>query len=449
MVDHPSYQTAPADVHQVLGQWILADGLPLVYDAARSHDAFVVDGRTGQEYLDLFSFFASMPVGHNHPKLRDEGFLSRLQQAALVKPSNSDIYTPAMADFVASMGRTMPSGFSHLFFVEGGALAVENALKTAFDWKVRKNIQKGRIKASEGDDPQLGTRVVHFKMAFHGRSGYTLSLTNGFSPAKTQYFPKFDWPRVSTPGMRYPLTEQNVAATVAAEQQSLAEIKQAFADHPDEIAAVILETIQGEGGDQHFRPEFFAALRQLCDEQEALLIFDEVQAGMGITGRWWAFENVGTAPDVFSFGKKAQVCGIASTERVDEVDSVFKVSSRINSTWGGNLVDMVRCQRYIEIIEEDGLLANATEVGAYLLEQLRGIEDTYPHVSGARGQGLMCAFDLPDPAARDRAMQLISDENVMILPAGSNSLRFRPVLDFRREHVDLAITRIKSALDKM
>lgn len=448
MVDHPSYQTAPADVHEVLSRWILADGLPLVYDATRSHDAFVVDARTGQEYLDLFSFFASMPVGHNHPRLSDSGFLERLLRAALVKPSNSDVYTQAMADFVASMGRTMPEGFEHLFFIEGGALAVENALKVAFDWKVRKNIAKGRIKA-DAVDPQLGTRVLHFKMAFHGRSGYTLSLTNGASAAKTQYFPKFDWPRVSTPARVFPTTEANIAATAKAEATTLAEIDQAFDAYPDEIAAVLIETIQGEGGDQHFRPEFLAALRKRCDEREALLVFDEVQAGMGITGRWWAFEHMDCAPDVFAFGKKAQVCGIASTTRVDEVDSVFKVSSRINSTWGGSLVDMVRCQQYIEIIEQDDLLSNATEVGAYLLENLRELEETYPHVTASRGQGLMCAFDLPDTAARNRALQLISEEHVMILPAGHRSVRFRPVLDFRREHVDLAITRIKSALDKM
>ncbi len=447
MAEHPSYQTAPADVHRVLGKWILADGMSLVYDQGASHGAFVVDGSTGQEYLDLFSFFASMPLGHNHPGLRDEAFLARLQQAALVKPSNSDIYTPAMADFVEAMGRTMPASFGHLFFIEGGALAVENALKVAFDWKVRKNIAKGRI-SGEGD-PQLGTKVLHFRSAFHGRSGYTLSLTNGFSPAKTQYFPKFDWPRVSTPGMKFPATADNEAATRAAEAATLSEIHAAFDANPDEIAAILIETIQGEGGDQHFSPQFFAALRKVADEREALLVFDEVQAGMGITGRWWAFEHYDVAPDVFSFGKKAQVCGIASTERVDEIDSCFKVSSRINSTWGGNLVDMVRCARYIEIIEQDGLLANATDVGGYLLEQLRELEDTYPMISGARGRGLMCAFDLPDSAKRDEAMQRIAEQHVLILPAGSNSLRFRPVLDFSRELVDLAMTKIKAALDQM
>ncbi|MCA9653612.1 MAG: L-lysine 6-transaminase [Myxococcales bacterium] len=447
MADHPLYQTAPADVHEVLRRWILTDGFSFVYDADRSHDAFIVDAITGDEYLDMFSFFASMPIGHNHPGLRDPAFLERLQRAAIVKPSNSDLYTPAMADFVLAMGRTMPEPFAHMFFIEGGALAVENALKVAFDWKVRKNIAKGLIPA-EGDQ-QLGTKVIHFRTAFHGRSGYTLSLTNGFSVEKTYYFPKFPWPRVSTPALRFPADEHNLAATVAAEALSLSEIRKAFADEPNEIAAIIIETIQGEGGDNHFRPEFFRALRQLCDDNEAMLIFDEIQCGMGMTGKWWAFEHYDVHPDLFSFGKKAQVCGIASTERANEVDSCFKVSSRINSTWGGNLVDMVRCTRYVEIIEQERLLANAAEVGAHLLQRLLELQDTYPMVSNARGRGLMCAFDLQDTAQRARARQLIGDQKVLILPAGSQSLRFRPVLDVTKDHIDLAISRIKLALDQL
>src|SRR5690606_22771706 len=221
MVDHPLYKTAPAEVRKVLGRWLLTDGFSFIYDAERSHDAFIVDAITGDEYLDLFSFFASMPLGHNHPGMHDEDFLARLRQAALVKPSNSDLYTPAMADFVATMGRTMPEPFAHMFFIEGGALAVENALKVAFDWKVRKNMEKGLI-PREGDQ-QLGTQVIHFRAAFHGRSGYTLSLTNGFSLEKTHYFPKFPWPRVTTPSLRFPVDEHNLASTVAAEQLSLSE----------------------------------------------------------------------------------------------------------------------------------------------------------------------------------------------------------------------------------
>lgn len=436
------YQTKPADVHKVLGEWMLTDGLPVVFDQEGSHGAFFRDARTEEDYLDMFSFFGTLPLGYNHPSLSDEDFQRRLLAASLHKPSNSDIYSQPMADFVTAFSRTLPEGFRHLFFIEGGSLAVENALKVAFDWKVRKNMAAGR----SGD---LGALAVHFQGAFHGRSGYTLSLTNTFSRLKTQYFPKLDWPRVSTPGLTFPLTEDRLAAVEEAERRSLGEIKEVLAAHPHDVACIILEPVQAEGGDVHLRGEFLRALRELCDEEELLLIFDEVQTGMGLTGRWWAQEHFGVRPDIFSFGKKSQVCGIAATQRVDDVESCFKVPGRINSTWGGGLADMVRCTRYIEIIEEEGLLENASSAGAHLLERVQDLERRREPVSNARGLGLMCAFDLPDSGTRDRLRKLIFEQKMLMLPCGSVSLRFRPVLDVTREQVDLALDRIEAALEKL
>jgi len=188
----------------------------------------------------------------------------------------------------------------------------------------------------------------------------------------------------------------------------------------------------------------------VCDEDEMLLIFDEVQCGMGITGRWWAFEHAGVFPDIFSFGKKTQTCGLAATRRCDDVESVFKVPSRINSTFGGNLVDMVRCGRYVEIIEREGMLANAAKVGQALLESLERIAAEFPAlVSNVRGRGLMCAFDLPSTEIRDRAKRALFDERVIILGCGSRSLRYRPVLDFSQADVDAAAERIGRALRKL
>jgi L-lysine 6-transaminase len=447
MPTQPDYRTPATQVHEVLSRWMLTDGMPLVYDPARSHGGFIVDGRTGEEFLDLFSFFASMPLGHGHAGLADPAFHARILEAALVKPSNSDIYTQPMADFVATFARTLPAGFSHLFFIEGGALAVENAIKVAFDWKVRKNIAAGRC--PDNPEPTLGTKVIHFRGAFHGRSGYTLSLTNGFAVNKTKYFPKFQWPRIDTPGCRYPLDGTNLDAVQEAEAASLRQIHAAIEARPHDVAALIIETIQGEGGDVHLRPEFLQALRDVCDEHEILLVFDEVQAGMGITGKWWAFEHMGVAPDIFAFGKKSQVCGIAAGARVDEVDSCFKVPSRINSTWGGNLVDMVRATRYIEIIEDEKLLANAAAVGEKVLAMLKGIEADNPAVTNARGRGLMCAFDLPDTASRDRFQKLLAEHKTLMLGGGDRTMRFRPVLDFTPELVDLAAERIRAALAEL
>ena len=291
--------------------------------------------------------------------------MKRLTEAALCKVTNSDVYTTHMARFVQTFSRVgIPSYLPYAFFVSGGALAVENALKTAFDWKVRKNFQKGYRR-------EMGHKVLHFDQAFHGRSGYTLSLTNTADPRKTQYFPKFDWPRLSNPKLEFPLNAERLADVQKREKLALAQAKTFFHEHKDDIACVILEPIQGEGGDNHFRVEFLEQLKALAHENDTLLVFDEVQSGVGITGSFWAHQVYGVEPDIISFGKKTQVCGILAGKKLDEVEGhVFQTASRINSTWGGNLVDMVRFDRILEIIEEDNLVENAGHVGVYLLEHL-------------------------------------------------------------------------------
>ena len=229
----------------------------------------------------MFTFFASSALGMNHPALADdEAFRAELATAAVNKPSNSDVYSVPMARFVDTFARVLGDpALPHLFFVDGGALAVENALKVAFDWKSRHN-------EARGIDPALGTKVLHLRGAFHGRSGYTLSLTNT-DPNKVARFPKFDWPRIDAPYIR-PDADMD-----ALEAESLHQARAAFEANLDDIACFIAEPIQGEGGDRHFRPQFFAAMRELCDEFDALLIFDEVQTGCGLTGSRSACQQIG------------------------------------------------------------------------------------------------------------------------------------------------------------
>jgi L-lysine 6-transaminase len=337
------------------------------------------DAATGKEILDFYSYFASLPIGHNHPRLtEDEDFQRELRLAAMANPANSDIYSTTYAGFVQTFAQiAKPEAFKYLFFVAGGALAVENALKTAFDWKVRRNRAAGR-----GD---LGTKILHFREAFHGRSGYTMSLTNT-DPVKTEAYPKFDWPRVINPKLEFPVTPTGLARVIEVENQSVREIEAAFRKHPHDIAAIIIEPIQGEGGDNHFRGAFLRKLRELADQNEALLIFDEVQTGLGITGKLWAFEHFDVTPDIVAFGKKTQVCGIMVTDRIDNVpDNVFHTPSRINSTWGGNLVDMVRGAKYLEIIRDEDLVANAAARGEELLDGLQRLCTSYPAITNVRG----------------------------------------------------------------
>src|SRR6185436_5510892 len=168
-----------------------------------------------------------------------------------------------------------------------------------------------------------------------------------------------------------------------------AEIQAILTRNRHDIAALIIEPIQGEGGDNHFRPEWFRCLRRICDENGILLIFDEVQCGLGLTGRTWCCEHFGVLPDLLVFGKKTQVCGVMAGPRLDEVtDNVFRLPSRISSTWGGNLTDMVRSTHYLRIIEQEQLVENAREMGRLFLDELRRLAAGEALLSGVRGRGL-------------------------------------------------------------
>lgn len=419
-----------AQVLEKLSKKMLVDGYKIVFDLEKSTPFYIHDKITGKDYLDFYTFFASAPLGVNHPKMRNEEFLNRIKWAAINKPSSSDSYTQEMVDFVETFSDyCMKDDFQHLFLISGGTLAVENGLKTAFDWKVRKNF-------ASGEKDVLGQQVIHFEKAFHGRSGYTLSLTNTFDPRKIKYFPKFDWPRIPAPVMVFPI-EKHLDEVKEKEQLALEKINEVIAKNSKDIAALIIEPIQGEGGDNHFRLEFFQALRKVCDQNEIMLIFDEVQTGIGLTGKMWAYNHF-VKPDIVAFGKKTQVCGIMVTDRVDEVENnVFQESSRINSTWGGNLVDMVRATRYLEIIEEDKLIDNANKVGEYLRKALCDTcLDSKGIMSNARGKGLMNAFDLPSTEIRDKMREQLYKNQVFILACGEKSIRFRPPLCLTKEHVD-------------
>ncbi len=433
-------KTDPMKAFEELSRHILADGYELIADLEKCRGAYIYDARSQTEYLDFFSCFATMPFGYNHPALMTPESLQRLARAAVNKPSNSDLYTWEMVEFVRTFARVAkPDSFRYAFFIEGGALAVENCLKAAFDWKVQKNFAKGVRE-------EKGFKVIHFKDAFHGRSGYTLSLTNT-DPAKTRYFPKFDWPRISNPSCRFPLEGDALGAVETAEQAAIRDIRAVIDQDPDDVACIILEPIQSEGGDNHFRPEFHQAIRDICDENDVLMIYDEVQTGFGPTGKFWAFEHF-VAPDLVAFGKKSQVCGLLCSTRLDEVpDNVFHVSSRINSTWGGSLVDMVRCSMYLELYEKENLLEHIRTTGDRLLGELSGIEADFPDlVSNVRGKGLLCAFDLPSRKIRQALRLGLLSNKMLILGCGERSIRFRTPLNITWDDLSKGLELIRKVL---
>lgn len=429
----------PVNVHRTIQNYMLADGFEFVLDLENSKGASLIDARNDDIYIDMFTFFGSSALGMNHPKMMSEQVQKELLIAATNKPSNSDIYTVQMAEFVDTFARiAKPDYMEHLFFISGGTLAVENGLKAAFDWKVQKNFMKGY-------KGEKGHQVIHFQQAFHGRSGYTLSLTNT-DPVKIKYFPKFNWPRIVNPKIKFPI-EDNITEIIALENHAINEIYAAIKNNPDDIALIIIEPIQGEGGDNFFRKEFFIKLRQIADENDIMLMFDEVQCGFGLTGKFWASDYY-VKPDIISFGKKAQVCGIMVSDRIDEVpENCFKVSSRINSTWGADLTDMVRSKHILDIMNDDEIIENVKVQGCELIESLHEIQNEFPGlVSNARGLGLMCSFDMPDASIRNTFRELCYKEKLLILGCGEKSIRFRPPLNITKEELNRGLQKIKKVL---
>lgn len=419
--------TNPHDVISVLESRLLVDRNAIVVDLERSLSSWVVDHRTGKQYLDCFSQFASQALGWNHPKMVAQK--DRLAAVAINRPANSDMYTTYMADFVSKFSEFTPD-FSHHFYICGGAIAVENGLKAAFDWKAKKRGIKDEAVCNK-------LQVIHLKDAFHGRSGYTMSMTNNDNPRnpKIYGFPKFPWKKIHNPKLWHDL--QGPDEIKARNSEAIAVNEARTILRKGNVAAIIMEPIQGEGGDNHFRKEFLCEMRQLADEYEAMLVFDEVQTGLGLTGKNWAYEHFGVEPDILCFGKKVQVCGIVAGDRIDEVeDNVFREASRINSTWGGNIVDMVRSTMQMEIIQEESLVENAAHVGSYFLDRLK---ELHGKATNIRGRGLMLAFDLESKERRDKFVTDLEKEGMLALACGAKSVRLRPHLTFSKSDVDEAM----------
>lgn len=428
-----NHQRKPADALKTLEEHVLMDGFRIVFDLEISRGSYMFDAATLHRLIDFYGFFGSVPVGFNHPHFDKPEVKQELLRAATTKIANSDVYSEAYADFVATFTRVAPlPPLSRYLFIEGGALAIENCLKAAMDWKVRKNMAAGL--------GERGTEILHFRHAFHGRSGYTMSLTNT-DPKKTDLFAKFSWPRVSTPSIDFSLPEaEREKDVITREKKSEEEIMKFVAERGVDIAAIIIEPIQGEGGDNHFRGEWLQTLRRICDENEMLLIFDEVQCGMGTTGRNWCCEHFDVKPDLVAFGKKVQVCGVIAGPRLDEVkDNCFRMPSRLNSTWGGNFTDMVRSKHFLQIVEEENLVENAAKVGARIVASLQKIAADCSMITAVRGRGLFIAFDLPDPETRDVLWKSLYEAGLLVLKSGERAIRFRPALDLTAEVADEAM----------
>ena len=249
------------------------------------------------------------------------------------------------------------------------------------------------------------------------------------------------------PKITFPLKGQNLREVERLEAEALSQIMQALHDNKDDVAAILIEPIQGEGGDNHFRAEFFKALRRICDESEVFLILDEVQTGVGLTGKMWCYQHFGIEPDAIAFGKKTQVCGCLVSARVDEVENnCFKESSRINSTWGGTTVDMVRSSQFLKVIDRERLVDRAATLGRDALAHLVRMQEENPAIfTNARGRGLFLAVDLVEPQRRPAILKKAFELGMLVLPTGTRGIRLRPSLVVTQGEMEQAIDRLARA----
>ena len=425
----------PGQVHEIIGSVMLADGFPIVVDMARSQGQIIYDSKENKPYLDFFSYFASNPIGHNHPRMTEPEFVAKLGRAAVEKPSNSDVYTVEMAQFVATFHRVaMPDDMQHLFLISGGGLAIENAIKAAMDWKIRKNIEAGK--------GEIGTKVIHLKDAFHGRTGYTLTLTNTANPNKYKYYAKFDWPRISCPAAKFPLEGKNLDDTIAAEKKALEEIESIFKADADNICSFIIEPVQGEGGVHPATMEFLQDAQQLCHMHDCILIIDEVQTGFGRTGKMFALEHFNLQPDILCLAKSiASGIPMGATllgERVKPLQPGIH-----GSTFGGNPIAISAAIATLEVLQEEKLAKRADVLGQYLMNELKKLES--PLIREVRGMGLMVGIELRKKAAP--YIQALAEQGILVLSAGMTVIRLLPPLVITKEQLDEVITKIAFVLN--
>ncbi len=404
---------------------------PLV---ARSGRGIRVTDADGNEFLDFSAGIAVVSTGHCHPEV-----VAAIQQQAaeLIHISGTDFYNERLTELAERLSAVAPMPGPHkVFYGNSGAEAVECALKLA-------RYHTGR------------QHVIAFFGAFHGRTMGALSLTGSKPQQKRRFAPLM--PGVTH--VRYPYTYRGCPGD-AREQEAFALGCARFIEEtlfkttlpPEEVAAIFVEPIQGEGGYVVAPTCFLRELRAICDRHGILLVADEVQSGCGRTGKWWAIEHSGVQPDIVCTAK-----GIASgmplgvcLARADLMD--WAPGSHA-STFGGNPVSIAAALATLEILRREAI-HNAAEVGAFMIERLLSWVRTHPMVGEVRGRGLMIGIELvkdkatraPATAVRNRVETLAFQRGLMVLGCGESSLRLCPPLILRMEEATVGLDILEQAL---
>jgi 4-aminobutyrate aminotransferase len=404
---------------------------PLVASRGRGIRVEDVDGN---EFLDFSAGIAVASTGHCHPEV--VAAIQR-QAAELIHISGTDFYNEALTDLASRLSAVAPMPGPHRFFYgNSGAEAVECALKLARYHTDRQ-------------------QVISFLGAFHGRTMGALSLTGSKPQQKRRFSPL-------VPGVthvRYPYAYRECTGGAQDEEAFSLGCARYIEEKlfktilpPEEVAAIFVEPIQGEGGYVVAPGNFMQELRAICDRHGILLVVDEVQCGVGRTGKWWAVEHTGVEPDIVCMAK-----GIASGMPLGICMSRAEIMDWVPgshaSTFGGNPVSIAAALATMDIIEREAM-ANAARVGECMLERLRGWKQSHPLVGDVRGRGLMIGIELvkdkttrePAAALRNRLETLAFERGLMVLGCGETTLRLCPPLIVNEQEATVALDILEEAL---
>ncbi len=401
----------------------------LVVDRALGSEVWDVDGR---RYIDFMAGVAVMNVGHRHPYVLQQVTeqLEKFWHICL-----SDFYYPQAIELAEKLQSIAPITDSRIYFGNSGTEAVEAALKLAM-------YQNGRSK------------FIGFLGSFHGRTLGSLSFTASKTVQRRRYKEGLSVYHVPYPNPYRPIFNGGNSETIGQAVIDYLE-NQIFQTlvSPDDIAGILLEPIQGEGGYIIPAPGFIKKLRALCDRHEILLIVDEIQSGAGRTGKWWAVDHEDIQPDILCFAK-----GVGGGF---PIGGIIARSELMNwgpgahgSTFGGNPIAAMAAQATLEVIEKEDLLKQAEESGTYLMDILIEIQSRHHSIDDVRGRGLMIGIEIvadkvtkkQAPALRNDIIEQAFQRGLLLIPCGASSIRFTPPLNIQRDLLDEGTEIFETAL---
>jgi len=402
----------------------------LVVDKAEGSEVWDVDGR---RYIDFMAGIAVLNVGHRHPRVVEavKEQIDKFWHICL-----ADFYYPQAIELAEKLRDIAPlNGRSRVFLSNSGTEAVEAAIKLAM-------YKTGR------------SRFIGFFGAFHGRTLGSLSFTASKSVQRANYVSGVKVYHLPYPNAYRPILVQQEGESYGDTViDYLEEMVFRTTLAPEDVAAIMVEPIQGEGGYIVPAPGFFTRLREVCDKYGILLIVDEIQSGVGRTGKWWAIEHEDVQPDIVCFAKGVgsgmPIGGILAPESIMD----WKPGSH-GSTFGGNPIAAVSALTTLQVIEEENLLARAAETGRFIMDALVEMEGRHPSLGDVRGRGLMVGMEfVRDRQTKERAVDLRDhviqhafEHGLLVIPCGTNSIRMTPPLNIPHHLVEEGLHIFEAAL---